>query len=274
MQRENLKLSRRVGNRQRANWIIPFTTIGAWLQGDGWDAALAAVTEALATARDLPEEARILAAACSLWVARGDPTNDALSCLEVAAGQLSDPSAAAQLHFLKGDRALNRGDDAEAYEEMVRAADFKAEAGTYLAEAVRPALWQRDAIRARAVAEMLDADPDAHATVSRVNRAAAWAGIAALEGRRDKAIAGYRDALKRYREIGYDFEVARVELDMLMLLGPDLPEARAVAEEARAVFERVGARPYLERLDATIGDVRTAGSAAPTVPAGAAAELA
>lgn len=274
MQRENLELSRRVGNRQMANWIIPFTTAGAWLQGDGWDAALAAVTEALATARDLSEEAGILAAACYLWVARGDATDDALGRLEVAAGQLSDPIAAAQLHFLKGDRALDRGDYAEACDEMVRAAGSKMMAGIYLAEAVRPALWQRDAIRARAVAERLDADPDAHATVSRVNRAAAWAGIAALEGRRDEAIAGYRDALKRYREIGYDFQVARVDLDMLMLLSPDLPEAGAVAEEARAVFERVGARPYLERLDATIGDALTAGSAAPTVPTGAAAELA
>jgi len=271
MQRENLQLARRVGNRQRANWIILYTTFGAWLQGDGWDAALAAVTEALATARDLSEEAGILAWACFLWVARGDATDAALGRLEVAAGQLSDPSAAAQLHFLKGDRALLQGDYAEACEEMLRAADFKAQAGTYLAEAVRPALWQRDAIRARAVAERLDADPDAHSTVSRVNRAAAWAGIAALEGRRDEAIAGYRDALKRYREIGYDFQVARVALDMLILLGPDLPEAGAIADEARAVFERVGARAYLERLDAAIGDARTAGSAAPTVLAGGAA---
>jgi hypothetical protein len=157
---------------------------------------------------------------------------------------------------------------------MLRAADFKAQAGTYLAEAVRPALWLRDAIRARAVAERLDADPDAHSTVSRASRAAAWAGIAALEGRRDEAIADYRDALKGYREIGYDFQLARVELDMLMLLGRDLPEAHAAAEEARAVFERVGARPYLERLDAAIGEARTAGGAASTVPAGAAAELA
>jgi tetratricopeptide (TPR) repeat protein len=77
MQRENLELSRRVGNRQMANWIILFTTTGAWLQGDGWDAALAAVTEALATARDLSQEVGILASACHLWVARGDATDDA-----------------------------------------------------------------------------------------------------------------------------------------------------------------------------------------------------
>jgi class 3 adenylate cyclase/tetratricopeptide (TPR) repeat protein len=272
MQRENLELSRRVGDRQRANWILLDVTAGAWLQGDGWDDALAAVTEALATARDLSAQAGMLAAACSMWVARGDATDDALGRLEVAAGQLSDPIAAAQLHFLKGDRALLQGKYAEACEEMLRAADFKAAAGTYLTEAVRPALWLRDAIRACAIAERLDANPDARATVSRANRAAAWAGIAALEGRRDEAIAGYRDALKRYREIGFDFEVARVELDMLMLLGPDLPEARAAAEEARAVFERVGARPYLELLDAAIGDAWTAGSAASTVPAGAGAE--
>jgi len=272
MQRENLELARRVGDRYVANVISLAVTSGAWLLGDGWDAALAALTEALARVRDLSEEADVLAAACSFWVARGDATDDALGRLEIAAVQLSDPSAATNLHFVRGDRALVRGDYAEAYEEMLRAADKTAAAGFYLAEAVRPALWLRDAIRARAVAERLDADPDAHSNVSRVNRAAAWAGIAALEGRRDEAVAGYRDALKHYREFGFEFEVARIELDMLMLLGPDLPDARAVAEEARSVFERVGARPYLERLDATISDARIVGSAAPAVPAGAAAE--
>ena len=80
--------------------------------------------------------------------------------------------------------------------------------------------------------------------------------------------------MKRYREIGYDFQVARVELDMLMLLGSDLPDARAAADEARTVFERVAARPYLERLVATLDAARTAGRTAPIVAAESAAELA
>ena len=61
---------------------------------------------------------------------------------------------------------------------------------------------------------------------------------------------------------------------MLTLLGPNLPETRAAADEARAVFERVAARPYLERLDATIDASRTAGRAPPIVAAESAAELA
>jgi hypothetical protein len=35
-----------------------------------------------------------------------------------------------------------------------------------------------------------------------------------------------------------------------LLVGSQDPSALAAAEEARAIFERVGARPYIERLEA------------------------
>jgi hypothetical protein len=43
-------------------------------------------------------------------------------------------------------------------------------------------------------------------------------------------------------------------------VGPDVPEARQAAEEARVVFERVRARVYLERLDAALEPSRRAGA--------------
>ena len=81
--------------------------------------------------------------------------------MEALAAQVSDPGAAADVHFLRGDRAWVRGDFDAAYDEMVRAAEFSPLAAVYLSAAVRPALWLRDAIRARAAAERLDADPSA-----------------------------------------------------------------------------------------------------------------
>jgi hypothetical protein len=88
------------------------------------------------------------------------------------------------------------------------------------------------------------------------------AGLAALERRLDDASAGYREALSRYRSIGADFNVTRMALDFVILVGGDHPATREADAEARAIFERVRARPYLERLDAAMaqhpGDAQTA----------------
>jgi class 3 adenylate cyclase/tetratricopeptide (TPR) repeat protein len=252
LQDENYELARRVGNRQMANWIVQSVVAGAWLTAGDWDAVQAEAGEALASARDLSEEANILSSMALIWWSRGDSTDHALERLELAAAQVSDPIAPAQLHFLKGCRALDRGACGDASSEMVAAAELGGLASIYLSEAIRPALWGRDLDAARRIAERLDRTPDARETAPSAERAAAWAGVAALEGRREEALAGYRDAVRRLRAIGYDFEVARVQLDAALLLGVEAPELRAGADEARAVFERVRARPYLERLDAAI----------------------
>jgi hypothetical protein len=80
-------------------------------------------------------------------------------------------------------------------------------------------------------------------------RVAARAGVAALEGRVDDAIGDFRHAMAQLRSVNAEFNVARLTLDFVMLLG-DHPATREAAAEARAIFERVKARPYLERLDA------------------------
>ena len=54
-----------------------------------------------------------------------------------------------------------------------------------------------------------------------------------------------------------DFDVARISLDFTLLVAGDhvagdYPATREAAVEARAIFEGVRARPYLERLDAAM----------------------
>jgi hypothetical protein len=54
-----------------------------------------------------------------------------------------------------------------------------------------------------------------------------------------------------------DFDVARISLDFALLVAGDHvagdhPATREAAVEARAIFEGVRARPYLERLDAAM----------------------
>jgi hypothetical protein len=42
-------------------------------------------------------------------------------------------------------------------------------------------------------------------------------------------------------------------VDFAFALGPDDPDARAAAEEAREIFARLGATAWLERLEAVLG---------------------
>ena len=79
----------------------------------------------------------------------------------------------------------------------------------------------------------------------------------ALDGRGDEALLGYRDALGHLRAIKVDLDLATATLDAVRLLGANDSTLAAAAEEARVVFDRVGARPYLELLQAAMDQLTT-----------------
>jgi class 3 adenylate cyclase/tetratricopeptide (TPR) repeat protein len=251
-----VSLARRVGNRSLANWAASTKHYTTFLTAEGWDDALAEAEQELADARadsvaSPLDEIRSLSIQALMRVARGDSTDATLASVEALAEQTSDAFGAAAVHLLRGDRALLAGEYAEACREMLLASTEPNLGEVFLARAVRAALWGRDGVMAHEVADRLDAHPSSTAAMTAA-RIAARAGIAALEGRRDDAIAGYGDALARYRAQGQDFELGCAVLDSVLLVGTDEPSVRAAAEEARAIFERVRALPYLERLDAAM----------------------
>ena len=269
MQVTNLALARRVGNQQMATWMASFVAAGAWQTGLDWDAVIADTRELLAAVRGSVDEGLLWTSLGFFLVARGEPAEEAQARLDAIASASSDPALTSQALHLRGARALVRGDLEESYESMVRAAAFTNMAGVYLPLAMRPALWLRDQRRAREVVDRIDGDPDAAAAFPTADRVAAHAGLAALEGRPDEAAAGYRDAFRRYRELGVEFYQAGSILDMVTLLGAATPEAAAAAAEARGIFERVRARPYLAWLDAALAaSSATAAVASTAVPVG------
>ena len=92
------------------------------------------------------------------------------------------------------------------------------------------------------------------------------AGLAALEGRRADAIAGYREALRGWRGLGCAFDEALAALDLAILLAPterEMPEAPAAIETARETLTRLGATPLLARLEAAARGVAPAAPVAP-----------
>jgi hypothetical protein len=96
--------------------------------------------------------------------------------------------------------------------------------------------------------DLLDADL-ATGTVNIADRIASHAGVAALEGRVDDAVAGYRDAMNHHASVGADFPRSRAGLDLVRLVGGSHPAGAEAAAEARAIFERIDARAYLDLLD-------------------------
>ena len=80
--------------------------------------------------------------------------------------------------------------------------------------------------------------------------AAVRAGVAALEGRTADAKALYADALRGWRETHGVWGQALTGLDMAELLDTTDPEVADVIASTRQILARLGAKPYLARLDA------------------------
>ena len=75
------------------------------------------------------------------------------------------------------------------------------------------------------------------------------AALAGLEGRPDQALAAYRSVIASRREAGVDFIAAWMALDLLIVVGPQVDDARRLAQEAQLLFERLRAQAFLQRLD-------------------------
>lgn len=84
------------------------------------------------------------------------------------------------------------------------------------------------------------------------NRLTMDAGIAALEGRGDEARSLFARAQAVAREIGAIKELAMTDLTIVITPGLDAADRAVAAAEAREIFERVGATPMVERVDAAL----------------------
>ena len=79
------------------------------------------------------------------------------------------------------------------------------------------------------------------------------AGMAALEGDVNGALGKFGAAIRQFRSLGTPFEEASAELAMATVLDPAAPEVRAAADAATEILTRLGAQPFLDRLQARMG---------------------
>jgi hypothetical protein len=248
--KDGFELARRIGHRPRMLLFANNIGYSSFVVGD-WDLGLAEMEARLGEDLERTDRMLLLGNALIIRASRGEDVVSGIAEMEAMAKSESE-GMKAQLFDTQANAALAAGRLADA------AAGWRAIAGIVASlapiayyQAARPELWARDLDAARGDLAAVDAT-GVHGRVVELRRLTLRAGIAALEGRSAEAEGMYRDALRGWHDVGLVWDETLTAIDMATLLDPSLPDVQAAGDAARATLVRLGARPYLERLDAAL----------------------
>jgi class 3 adenylate cyclase/tetratricopeptide (TPR) repeat protein len=248
--RSDAELAARLGDRGR--WLRALAGAG-WIaisMGE-WDWALREASEELTGRLEVGDRFRLerIPARLGVFTGRGP---SGLDNLRTTLAGYPDASGGVWVEFIGAELDLLEGRLDDSYRAMMRVTeDAPAMAADGYPGAARAALWSGDLTGIRAALESYEGSMS-HGRWPEADRFAIRGAIAALEGRRDDALDAFREAIERYRALEMPFELARVLVDMVVALGPDVPEAAGAGREAQAVLTRLGARPYLAKLETAL----------------------
>jgi tetratricopeptide (TPR) repeat protein len=250
---ESLALARRIGQRALLLNGIGNYAYQAYAAGE-WDSALALTAEALAEDVSPRNRLFILNNEMIIRASRGERETVEAGLAEMERlgrdmaeewrSFLADPMANAEMAW---------GDLRRAYAQFITLpeADFS-QAPEYFYRCARISLWLGDVADASNLLERFDQSGALGMAAVDARGATMRAGMAAAEGRTTEALALYRDALRRWRDVHGPWDEALTGLDMAILLDPAEPEVAAAIANSRSIMERLGAKPYLEKLDAAV----------------------
>ncbi len=249
---ETLALATRLGDR--GSVVDSVHTLG-WcsvaFDADA-DAALDLWTRALQEDLDPADRIPLASGLVILRSWRGDPVSDGQAEFEALARSVSEPGFRTMPLETRGWIDLSAGRLGAAQDAWAMRLESVPEQAFFLVPwAARAALWDLDRIRTAAYAERLDAT-GVHLPAVELRRLALRAGRDALAGATADALARYGEAIAGWRHLGQTWEEAFIGIDMASLLDPSEPEVRAAAERSREILVRLGARPFIERLDAAM----------------------
>jgi tetratricopeptide (TPR) repeat protein len=245
--RDGYELAVRHGYRHFA--IILAANAGeAALSAGELDWAIAAMTESSALELADIDRATLESVLIELVATRGEPTAARVDAL-AAHAPADDPVYQAALGLARMMAALAEGRFGEAHTAALEVARISHLNRPYaLLWATRAAIAAGDlAAAARTHAELvalgvrgpaLDAAADVEA-----------ASILALQGDWPAAAELHRDAARRLRELRVDFDLALGLLEVVALAPRGDESARSAETEAREILTRIGAAPYVARLD-------------------------
>jgi len=114
--------------------------------------------------------------------------------------------------------------------------------------AMRAALWLGDARRVQAAVDALWRE-QYPGRILHAMRLGARATAAAVANRVEDGLADYRASIALWREVDVPLGLAFTLSDMAIAIGSEHSEAAAAADEARAIWARLGSPPMLARLE-------------------------
>ena len=247
---EALDLARHTGSQMGASMAVNNIVEAARMTGD-WDLALTELrTEAeVSRGNDLQ---RVRGSMARLLAERGEADPEEVASLldyvkeQIASGE---PVWQHELDAFRADLALAAGryrESAELFRANGEADPFNASA-SYIAAFVASAL-DGDAAGVQASLAGLERS-GSHGAVVKLSQLQAQAYLDAAAGRVEASLDGFRTARDGFDQLGLAFFVAISDMVLCSTHDLDLPQVQAGAAEASAIFERLGARPWLERLD-------------------------
>ncbi|HLA17626.1 MAG TPA: adenylate/guanylate cyclase domain-containing protein [Candidatus Limnocylindrales bacterium] len=264
---EGLEIARRIGSNRYGFSMVGNGVVCAIRVGD-WDWAADLLAEWI------PEEA-IGGPYAEFFVDRailtslrgGDATADIDHATTLRAG-ITDPQYESYEMWARAWSAFSARRFVEARTLGLRAAETTSYFHPLAVPlAARASLWAGDADGARGALAILERTMYRGAALA-ADKVAIRAGILALDGQSAEAFSTYQDALGEWRALKLAWDEALTIIDMAAFLDPTDPEVRATAESTRATLTRLGAQPYVERLEAAlVGDAR------PTSPTDALTQL-
>jgi hypothetical protein len=253
VQREIITTARRLGRRALEINTIANVAEDVRRTGD-WDWALAE----LETVRqyELDDAGEIVAGAAAMMIKinRGEVTEAEIDELVARLATLEDRDVEAGKFDIRGLQAFARGEFAAAADLWIQGVPMSDYNVPYILPRVAMAsvLARRPDGAAEAIRALI-----ARGTRGRsidADRATVEAGIAALMGDREAALAGYRVGLAGYRDLSLTWDEALLAMQAATTLGPDEPQVAGWVDEARAILTRLRAAPVLAQLERIVAD--------------------
>jgi tetratricopeptide (TPR) repeat protein len=246
--REGLAIAERVGHRALVNQFTNNIGYTAFIFGD-WDDALEKLDRALAEDLGGADRAWLLSNALIVRANRGEDVSAGLAELDGIVSAHGETRLQLPTLDTRANDALARGEFAEARRAWLDIALLDAgQAPAAYYQAGQAAVWDKDLDGARIDLAALDAR-GVHGKVVHARGLSLRAAIAGMEGRHTEAVSHFHDALAAWRELGATWDEAVTGISAVITLDPPDKQVRAIAESTRSILERLGARPYIERLD-------------------------
>ena len=258
-------LAREIGDRGMYNWLAGMAGINAFSDGIDWDAHLEIMWEAYRAAVLPIDRARLRALIAAIEWNRGERLDEMVGDITSIIGESTDRDDRFMVHLVTSNAAMARGDARGAFREAIAAVDLQNQSPEVpMAAALTAAIVSRDPELVRDVADRVAKMPHSGA-LARAQQREAEGALAAIEGRRDDALAAFGDARRTLLDLGVRWDAALVVLDAITLM-PDEPQVRAWAAEARPLMVELRASVILDMLDAALaeGDRSAAASGALT----------